>query len=65
MRETEYQNGIMRPIIEKSDFRILRDAGLIWFDHKMNPDNIYGFHIPKLVEIAKELLVSKQRNDET
>jgi len=59
----EYESRIMKPIIEKSDFNLLRRAGLIWFDHKMNPDNIYGFDIPKLVKVAKDMLDSKQSKE--
>jgi len=53
---SNYERAIMKPIIEREDFQKLRNAGLIWFDHNMNPDNIYGFHIPRLVKLAEAIL---------
>ena len=53
----KYRQDLMRQIIEESDFHTLYKAGLIWFDYEMSEGNKYGLHIPKLVEIAKSILV--------
>jgi len=56
----KWQKGIMRPIISTKDSYVLQKAGLLIFDYTMNKDNQYMFHIPRLVEIANEILSSKQ-----
>jgi len=64
MLSEKWQKGIMRPIISKEDSYILQKAGLLIFDYTMNEDNQYMFHIPRLVDIANEILSSKLKTGE-
>ena len=56
MNESRWQKGIMRPVIEINDSHVLQKAGLLIFDHTMNKDNQYMFHIPRLVKLAESII---------